>query len=201
MGLFKSKEERRIERDMQIRQGINQIRKQLKDLERNEKEYLEKARRAKRIGSGEQLTFLKRAIRQTIAQRMMMERQVLAIETAVQVKNQAESSAAFAKSMNAVSRAIGEVFGTVDLARSQKEFEVAMARANTMEDRMNIFLDMTSDTMMSGAAAQDESVISDDELDRLLESGSGAAAGGGQKQMDPDIARELGRLERELDGK
>lgn len=197
MGLFKSKEERRIERDMQVRQGVAQIRKQLRDLERNEKEYLDKARRAKRIGSGEQLTFLKRAIRQTIAQRMAMERQVLAIETAVQVKNQAESFAAFAKSMNAVSRSIGEVFGTVDLARTQKDFEGAMAKAHTMEDRMNIFLDMTSDTMLSDSSG-DQGVISDEELDRLLESGGGE---GGKPQMDPDIARELGKLERELDGK
>lgn len=194
MGLFKSKEERRIERDMQVRQGLATIRKQVKDLERNEKEFLDKARRAKRIGSGEQLAFLKKAIRQTIGQRMGMERQLLAIETAAQMKNQMESYAAFAKSMNAVSRSIGEVFGTVDMAKTQRDFESAMSKAQSMEERMSVFLDMTSDTMLSGAG-EDESVISDEELDRLLETDKP------RNQMDPDVARELSKIERELDGK
>jgi hypothetical protein len=194
MGLFKSKEERRIERDIQVRQGVAQIRKQIKDLERNEKEFLDKARRARRIGSGEQLAFLKKAIRQTIAQRMGMERQLLAIETAAQVKNQAESFAAFAKSMNAVSRSISEVFGAVDMAKTQHDFESAMTKAHTLEERMNVFLDMTSDTVMSGMA-EDQEVISDEELDRLLESEQA------KPEMDADVARELERIERELDGK
>lgn len=194
MGLFKSKEERRIERDIQVRQGMAQIRKHLKELERNEKEYLEKARRARRMGSGDQFAFLKRAIRQTIAQRMAMDRQLLAIETAAQVKSQAESFEAFAKSMNAVSRSISEVFGTMDMARTQRDFETAMTKARTLEERMNVFLDMTSDTMMSGVA-EDQEVISDEELDRLL------AAEEPRGELTPEVARELDKIERELDGK
>ena len=192
MSLFKSKAERKIERDIQVRQGIAQVRKQLKDLEKNEKQYLEKARRARRIASGEQLGFLKKAIRQTMAQRMLLERQMLAIETAVQMKNQAESYAAFAKSLNAVSRAIGEVFGSVDLAKMQKDFEIAIAKAETMEQRMDIFLEMTGESFMAGEKAEDEGIITDEELDRLIE------AGEAKPVMDAEIAKGLKDIEKEL---
>jgi uncharacterized protein (DUF2132 family) len=192
MSLFKCKAERKIERDIQVRQGIAQVRKQLKDLEKNEKQYLEKARRARRIASGDQLGFLKKAIRQTMAQRMLLERQMLAIETAVQMKNQAESYAAFAKSLNAVSRAIGEVFGSVDLAKTQKDFEIAIAKAETMEQRMDIFLEMTGESFMAGEKAEDEGIITDEELDRLIEAGEAKAV------MDAEIAKGLKDIEKEL---
>ena len=47
MPLFKTREERRIEREIEVRKGINAIRANIRDLERNEKEYLAKAKRAK----------------------------------------------------------------------------------------------------------------------------------------------------------
>jgi len=195
MSLFKSKAERKIERDIQVRQGISQIRRQIKNLEQNEKEWIEKARRAKRLGSDSQLALIKRTIRQTISQRMMMDRQLLAIETASQMKSQAESHASFAKAMAAVSTAIGEVFGTVDLTRTQKNFEMAIAKAESMEERMNILLDMTEGSMSAGAEGVDEGIILDEEIDRLIDSES---EGGGRRRLSPEIEKELAEIEREL---
>ena len=120
MRLFKSREEKRIEREIQIRKGINQIKKNIRDLERNEKEYVHKARRAVELGSGEQVEFLKKTLKRTAGQRRLMERQLLNIETAVQIKNQAEAHAGFAKAMNALARSIRESFGAADMARTQK---------------------------------------------------------------------------------
>ncbi|MCG3196474.1 MAG: hypothetical protein GHCLOJNM_00949 [bacterium] len=193
MGLFKSKEERRMERDLQVRKGLTSIRKQIKDLERYEKDYIEKARRAKRINAADQLEFLKKAIRRTIGQRMLMERQLLAIETAAQMKGQAESYSAFAKAMTAVSKSISEVFGSMDFSRTQKDFEKAMSRAENLEQRMDIFLDTSLNTMFTEGSSVDEGIISDDELNALLE---------GQEKpvthLDPQVARELEELEKQL---
>ena len=194
MGLFKSKEERRIERDIQVRQGIAQIRRQITALAKNEKEFLAKARRAKQIGAPDQISFLRQTLRRTMAGRLQMERQLLAIETAAQIKNQAESYSVFAKSMTAVSRSIGEVFGSTDLVRTQHDFEKAMAQAQTMEQRMNVFLDMTTETMGSMEASGGEELVSDDELDRLIS----ADATQEERVMDDDIVRGLREIEKEL---
>ena len=47
MGWFKSKEERGIERDIEVRKGINSIKRNIKQLRKHEKSYIEKAKRAK----------------------------------------------------------------------------------------------------------------------------------------------------------
>ena len=194
MALFKSKEQRRIERDIQVRQGIQQIKRQVKSLEKNEAGYLEKARRAKQMGSNDQLALLRQAVKRAISSRMMLERQLLNIETAAQMKNQAETFGAFAKSMNAVSAAISEVFGSMDLAKTQMDFEKAMVQAESMEQRMSVFLDMSTESIGNLDTVDEGLTVSDDEIDRLLD----AEAAHESRAMDDEIADGLKEIEKEL---
>ena len=66
MGIFKSKQEREIERNIETRKALNFIKKQIRDSENHEKGYLGKARRAKKIGDIQTLNFLKKAIRKKL---------------------------------------------------------------------------------------------------------------------------------------
>ena len=50
MALFKSKEERRIERDIKIRQGIRRIEKSISEQRKFSDEFVKNARHAKQIG-------------------------------------------------------------------------------------------------------------------------------------------------------
>ncbi len=195
MGLFKSKDERRIERDLEVRKGLAAIKRNIKGLETNERDYLVKARRAKRIGAPDQLEFLKKTLKRTAAQRRMLERQLLNLETAMQIKNQAESHAQFASSMAAISRSIGEMFAATDMAKTQRDFEQALAKAETMEQRMEIFLDMSAASMMEGAEATAEDAASDAEIDRLVEEEAAAEEG---KGLDEEISKGLKEIEKEL---
>lgn len=199
MKLFKSREERRLERDLEVRRGMQLIRKNIRDLERNEQAYLEKAKRAYRLGSAEQVTFLKSTLRRTLQQRRTLERQLLNIETALQLKSQAEAHAQFARSMNAVSRAISDSFGATDFATTQRDFERALARAESLEQRMEIFLESSTDSLMSaGVSSSDD--LPDAELDRWI---AGEAQGDeSDGEIDQliqdglaDVERELGRSE------
>jgi hypothetical protein len=194
MGIFKSKEEKRIERDIEVRKGINAIKRNIKQLKQHEKSYLEKAKRAKRISDMEQLRFLKSVLKKTMASRRLRERQLLSIETAMQIKNQAEADAQFAQAMMAVSKAIAEVYGATDLAKTQKQFEKALVQAETMQERMRIFLDMTSEQIITGEVDVDEEIVSDEELDKLLEE----EAAQEDSELDEEIKRGLREIEEEL---
>ena len=194
MGLFKSKEQRRIDRDIEIRKGISQIKRHIRNLEKSEKDYLKKARRAKQLSSEQQLSFLKATLKKTAAQKRLMERQLLNIETALQIKNQAEAHGQFAKSINAVSRSIAEMFGATDLAKTQADFAKAMAQAQSMEERMEIFLDIANETML-GEATSTEELVSDEEIDALIESEVAQAEGEG---IDKAISKGLKEIEKEL---
>ncbi len=194
MGLFKSRRERDLDRELEIRRGINLLRKTIRDLERSEKGYLEKARRAKQLGDSSQYEFLKQTIKRTAAQRLLIERQLLNVETARQLKQQAEAHAQFASAMGAISAGIGEFFGRTDLKKTQEEFARALDQARTMEERMEIFLDLTGQAMGENAAAGSEPVT-DEEIDRMVDARIESEE---SPQLDEEIKKGLSEIRREL---
>ena len=197
MGMFKSKEEKRIERDIEVRKGVNSLKRNIRDLAKHESSYILKAKKAKKIGDSSQYDFLKRQLKKTAAQKRMRERQLLSIETAVQIKNQAESDADFAKSMGSVAKAVSEVYGSVDFAKTQKNFEKAMMQAETLQQQMEIFLEMTQEHVMSGEVEGEDQVVSDAEIDKMLNEEVEHEESSGS--LDKDIEKGLKDIHDELD--
>ena len=168
MGIFKSKEEKRIERTIEVRKGINSLKRNIRDLNKHELSYITKAKRARKMGDKDQYAFLKQQLKKTAGQKRSRERQLLSIETAMQIKNQAESDADFAKSMGSVAKAVSDVYGQVDFVKTQKNFEKAMMQAETLQQQMQIFLEMTQEHVMAGEAEGDEASVSDADIERML---------------------------------
>lgn len=192
MGIFKSKEERRIARDMEIKKGIQRIRRQMKELQKSEEDWLEKARKAARMGANDQLAFVRKSLKATTFQRRMLERQLLTIEAAFQMKNQAESFAIFAESMGVVSKSINEVYKTTDLEATQKNFEHAMMQADTMSQRMDLFLDMSKDSLFETDSVAGEQLVTDEEIDQMIGTNTDERKKMTREELDREIARELG---------
>ena len=48
MGMFKSKEEKRIERDIECRKGVNSLKRNIRDLAKHEFSYIQKAKKARK---------------------------------------------------------------------------------------------------------------------------------------------------------
>ncbi len=196
MGLFKSKEERRIERNLQVRKAIAHIRRQIAANKRHEAEYIEKAKRARRLGWNNQYEFLKKAIKKTATIKVRLERQLLALESAVQIKEQAEGHYEFASAMNALSRSIAEVFGATDMAKTQVNFEKAMAKAESLEERMDAFLEMTSESMFDYEGSAEGELVSDADIDRMLEEETAHEERAG---VDDEIDKDISAIEKEID--
>ncbi len=192
MGLFKSAEERRIERDIKIRQGVRRIEKSIREQGKFQDEFIKNAQHAKRIGDVNQYTFIRNSLKKTATIRRMLERQLLSVKNALLIKKQAEASADFAKAMGMMAAEIGKLFGQTDLVKTQADWEKAMVQSQTMEERMNMFLDTVEDVAgqdveMTGASE----LVSDEEIDRLIEAETEAEH---QKELD-----KLAGLRAELD--
>jgi hypothetical protein len=196
MGMFKSREEKRIDRDIEVRKGVNSLKRNIRDLAKHEFSYVHKAKQAKKIGDAKQYDFLKHQLKKTAAQKRMRERQLLSIETAVQIKNQAESDADFAKSMGSVAKAVSDVYGSVDFAKTQKNFEKAMLQAETLQQQMEIFLEMTQEHVMSGEGEGENELVSDAEIDKMLEEEVLHDESG---PVDKEIEKGLKDIQDELD--
>src|SRR5258706_13673329 len=140
MGLFKSKDERRVEREMKIRQGMRSIERSIRQQEKFADVFIKNAQHARKIGDEGQYQFIRSALKKTAAVKKMLERQLLAIKNAMLIQQQAQASAQFAESMNLMAREIGRVFGEMDLTKSQASWEKAGARAGSSAKRMGILL-------------------------------------------------------------
>src|SRR5437762_11425280 len=153
MGLFKSKDERRIEREMRIRQGVRAIEKSIRQQEKFSEDFIKNARHAQQIGDQGQYQFVRSALKKTAAVKKMLERQLLAIKNAMLIQQQAAASQQFAESMNLMAREIGRIFGEMDLTQTQAQWEKAVAQAGSMEERMEVFLDSMEQSATSGVTA------------------------------------------------
>ena len=116
MGLFKSKDERRIEREMKVKAGLRSIERSIRQQEKFSEDFIKNARRAKQIGDEGQYQFIRGALKKTAAVKKMLERQMLAIKNAMLISQQAQASAQFAESMDVMARQISAIFGGVGSA-------------------------------------------------------------------------------------
>ncbi len=192
MALFKSSEERRIERDIKIRQGIRRIEKSIREQGKFQDEFIRNAQHAKKIGDTSQYQFIRNALKKTATIRKMLERQLLAVKNALLIKRQAEASADFAQSMGIMAAEIGRMFGETDLVQTQADWEKAMIQSQTMEERMDMFLDTIEDVASQDVeTSKAEEVITDEDIDRLIDA---EAQADHQRELD-----KLAGLRAELD--
>jgi hypothetical protein len=197
MGLFKSKDERRVEREMKIRQGVRSIERSVRQQERFQEDFIKNAQHAKKIGDEQQYQFIRSALKKTASIKKMLERQLLAIKNAMLINQQAQASKEFAQSMALMAEEIGRAFGEMDLTKTQAQWERAVAQAGSMEERMELFMDTMEQSAISGSAATAPSreLVTDDEIDRMIQADVLAAEKtelGKLDQLESEIAKELG---------
>jgi hypothetical protein len=198
MGLFKSKDERRIEREMKIRQGMRAIEKSIRQQERFSEDFIKNAQHARKIGDDNQYLFIRGALKKTAAVKKMLERQLLAIKNAMLIQQQAAASQQFAESMTIMAQEIGRTFGEMDLTKTQADWERAVVQAGSMEERMEVFLESMEHSAISGAASMSstkQDLVSDEEIDRMIQADVLAAEKqelGKLDELESEIAKELG---------
>src|SRR3712207_9473841 len=97
--------------------------------------------------------------------------------------------------MNLMAQEIGRVFGEMDLTQTQAQWERAVAQAGSMEERMEVFLDSMESAATSGTPTAREELISDQEIDRMIQADVLAAEKQELSKLDElesEIAKELG---------
>jgi hypothetical protein len=198
MGLFKSKEERRIEREMKIRSGVRSIEKSIRQQQKFADDFIKNAQQAKKIGDEGQYVFIRNALKKTATVKKMLERQLLSIKNAMLIQQQAAASQQFAESMALMAQEIGRTFTELNLTQTQVDWEKAVEQASTIEERMEVFLDAMQDSSASPSASKE--VITDAEVDRMIAADVLAAEKAELSKLDQlesEIAKELGAKQKD----
>lgn len=196
MGLFKSADERRIEREMRIKAGLRAIEKSINQQQKFSEQFIKHAQEARKIGDKQQYEFIRASLKKTASVKKMLERQLLAMKNAMLIQQQAAASAQFAESMNLMAQEIGRTFQALDMTATQVNWEKAVAQAGSIEERMGLFLDSMEQSAVSasGVSAGSE-LVSDSEIDRMIESDLLASEKSELSKLDElesEIAKELG---------
>src|SRR4051812_15477574 len=200
MGLFKSKEERRIEREMKIRGGLRSIEKSIRQQEKFAADFIKNAQHARKIGDENQYQFIRGALKKTAAVKKMLERQLLAMKNAMLIQQQAQASQQFAQSMNLMAKEIGNVFSELDLTQTQLNWERALSQAGTIEERMDLFLDSMEQSATGAASTSREDLVTDEEIDRMIQADVLASEKQELSKLDDlesEIAKELGTRQKD----
>ena len=169
MGLFKSKEERRMERDIKVRQGIRRIEKAIAEQNKFSDEFVKNARHARQIGDMASYQFVRNSLKKTATIRKILERQLLAVKNALLIKRQAEASVDFAAAMATMANEVSQLYGSTDLVKTQMDWEKAMMQSQSMEERMQMFLDSVEEGAEADVSAAATEAITDAEIDRMIE--------------------------------
>jgi hypothetical protein len=195
MALFKSKDERRLERDIKIRQGIRRIEKAIAEQNKFTDEFVKNARHARQIGDDASYRFVRNSLKKTATIKKLLERQLLAVKNALLIKRQAEASADFAGAMKTMAAEVSRLYGDTDLVKTQMDWERAMAQSQSMEERMAMFLDGMEETAAVDVAQAAEA-ITEEEIDRMITAEEQVEAARESQQMSA-LRAELNALKGE----
>jgi len=193
-GLFKSKQERQLERDMAIQNVQDLHRRRIRDLKQHERGYAEKAVRAKRQGDKANYQKLAKLLVQTINERRRIESALLTFEAMIQTKEKIESYGQFAKGLQAATKSISSVFKNIDLTKTVTELNMAMGRAKQMDRAMNLVLDRVSDSSFDVDYEGDEETVGLEQIDTMIAERAQIEEG----QVDSKIDDMLSEIESQL---
>lgn len=167
MGLFKSKATKQLEQKLIIKRTINNMNKQINDLEAAKKTYIDKAKIAKRNGLESQYNLAMSGYKMTIAQQKRAQEMLLNFELTSQMKDMSAMTGEFLKSLSILSKEMVKLTKDKEFFKVQQEFERAMQGVENRTEQMDAFMEMSEDGFRNSTTSED--TISDEEFARIIE--------------------------------
>lgn len=194
--IFKSRQQREVDRNIAIRRALTMHRKQIDKLQHHERQYMEKALRAKKSGDKVNFPRLCSMVAQTTNERRSIESQLLHFETILQTRDKAQLFKEFAGGMKAMARSIGDVFRDINAEEIMTDVETALAQSEQLETTMDLVLDRIS---ASGFAETATDGVNATDIERIITEQAAAEESTAPK-LDAEIDAGLKAIEKGLTG-
>lgn len=186
---IKSQDEKRMERRININQALNNIKQQIKKLEKDEQGFIEDARKAHREGLNEQYKLAFAALKRTEQKIKFLKQVHLNFKIAVREEEQMNAYNKFAEGVMNLSKSMEELFDSAQMEQVHSKFSQAMERAQSMEERMRLIVDSSSEVITEGLDVEDvDEQIADEDIEQLIK---GEAAHEDEEAFDSEIEQGL----------
>ena len=192
-GFRKSKQEKELEARIAVRQGIRDLEKVNKKLEKKKDEMLAFAREAREKGVKQQYAVATSGLKMIVNYQKRSEAMVLQAKMAETRRDPPTISRTFGNLMGNMGKEVAKVASGTNFARNQMEFEKGMASAEMAMEQLESFME---DAGMGFADVE----MSDEELDAEIEALVSADVSGKADEEEDALAQKLKNLNSQLQG-
>lgn len=189
MRLFKSKQEKEIERRLQVKQGRRKAERHIKDQKSQLQTYWDLSKKAYHLGDRELLQRLVTLILSTRADINNWERRMLYFDMIEAQRDQVVASAEFTKAFDSMADSILASADPIDLSRIQAKLERSLLAAEELEDRLEDF-QSTMDDMLSNSNQE-----SANEFQEILAQVKKEAENDSDSSIDTEINETLKQID------
>ncbi|ADT84364.1 hypothetical protein [Thermococcus barophilus] len=148
--LWKSKEEKEIERKIRMRKAKMALKQYINNLENLKHKIFLQGKEAAKLGDE---ALLKRSAMKYLAieERIKQAKRLLLLMEEAEIQRElVKVSADFIQFSKDVVKSIAEGPGAEDVAKMQVEFEKAMGKVENLEEALNTMIDLTSESILTG---------------------------------------------------
>ena len=172
MGLFKSKQQKELEKKMLVKRTINTMNKQINRLEDQKQVFIDAAKRAKEKDLDAQYNLALSGYKMTVQQQRRAQEMLLNFEITAQMKDVTMMTSDFLRGMSEISKEMTRLADAKEFAKIQAQFEEAMVAVETQTDQMDNFMEMSQETFYN--AGRDKSgKMTDAEFEKFIEEQAG----------------------------
>ncbi len=193
MGLFKSKQQKELEKKMLIKRTINTMNKQINRLEDQKQVFIEAAKKAKEKDLEAQYNLALSGYKMTVQQQRRAQEMLLNFEITAQMKDVTMMTSDFLRGMSEISKEMTKLADAKEFAKIQAQFEQAMVAVETQTDQMDNFMEMSQETFYN--AGRDKSgKMTDAEFEKFIEEQAGL-----DTLSDDKINSEIEELKKKIE--
>jgi vacuolar-type H+-ATPase subunit I/STV1 len=192
MALFKSRRQRELEADIQVRQSKARIERFIRSVKKVQKRYWDLGKQALRLGDREQFSQLAGALIRAREQANYWERYLLQLETLSIRREEVTATGDFIKGISAVTTSILRGASPDQIAAMQVKMEKALVKAEALEELLSVAMESSAECVFATGE------LDEHKLDQLARQMGSEAEAEESASYDQRIAQGLKQLEEEM---
>ncbi|MCD8040573.1 MAG: hypothetical protein LUF82_03550 [Clostridia bacterium] len=194
MGLFKSKADKEFEKKRLIKKTVYDMNKQIAALEDQKKVFVQKATEAKKNGLEAQYNLAITGYKMTLTQQRRAQEMLLNFEITSQMKDMTLMTKQFLGGMSVLSKEMAKLADEKEFVQVQKQFEVAMGKAEMQAEQMEMFMESSQDSFSAAAG----SGVKDGEIKEMIEQQAGMSDEFSDEAIDKEIEELKKKIESQI---
>ena len=194
MGLFRTKQQKEIQKKMLVKRTVNSMNKQIAKLEEQKKVFIDAAKRAKEKNLDAQFNLALSGYRMTVQQQKRAQEMLLNFEITAQMRDVTMMTTEFLKGMSVISKEMSKLADAKEFEKIQAQFEEAITAVETQTEQIDSFMEISQESFASAGKAKDGKDINADDFEKFIMEASSS-----EQASNEDIDKEIEELKKKID--